>query len=188
MDTASPSDVFLFEQFRFDRRGGSLSRYTEDGGLMAISLGSRALAILGVMVERAGDLVSKDEIMSAVWPGTVVEDANLTVQMSALRRVLDAGRQGGSCILNVPGRGYRFLPAVQRLAVHEEPEAGAGASPPRSVPDERRPGRRRMAAWSTVAAAAAAIVLTIFAAYGPRALGPGAAAPASRLWCCRSRT
>jgi adenylate cyclase len=178
MDTASPSDVFLFEQFRFDRRGGSLSRYTEDGGLMAISLGSRALAILGVMVERAGDLVSKDEIMSSVWPGTAVEDANLTVQISALRRVLDGGRHGGSCILNVPGRGYRFLPEVRRLADHAELPAGGGVSPDDGA---ARPLRGRRAPPGTVrllsAVAALAILLSMAVAYGPRLFSRGASQP-----------
>jgi predicted ATPase/DNA-binding winged helix-turn-helix (wHTH) protein len=114
MDAGSSSDVFLFEEYRFDPRGG-LSR-TENGELRQVSLGSRALAVLAVLVERAGDLVSKDEIMRAAWPGTTVEDANLTMQISSLRRALDAGRSGSSCILNVPGRGYRFLPEVRRAA------------------------------------------------------------------------
>src|SRR5215472_12589444 len=103
MDTGSSQDVAVFEQFHFDRRAGSLSRQTTDGRLLAVSVGSRALAILGVLVDRAGDLVSRDEIMRAVWPDAAVEESNLTVQISALRRVLDTGRQGTSCILNVPG-------------------------------------------------------------------------------------
>jgi hypothetical protein len=63
---------------------------------------------------RQGDLVSKDEIMQTVWPGTVVEDNNLTVQISALRRVLDQGRAEGSRIQTVAGRGYRFVGRVTR--------------------------------------------------------------------------
>jgi len=49
-----------------------------------------------VLVQRHGDLVSKDEIMAAVWPGIVVADSNLPIQILALRRVLDRGRGGGS--------------------------------------------------------------------------------------------
>ena len=52
--------------------------------------------------------------MTAVWPGTVVEEGNLTMQISALRRVLDRGRAQGSCIQTVPGRGYRFVAPVTR--------------------------------------------------------------------------
>jgi len=53
--------------------------------------------------------------MAAAWPGTVVEDHNLTVQISALRRVLDKERAHGSCIQTVPGRGYRFVAPVTRV-------------------------------------------------------------------------
>ena len=123
MDPDHSSDVFLFDQFRFDRRGGGLSRRTANGELHPVRLGSRALEVLNVLVERAGDLVPKDEIMRAVWPGMTVEDANLTMQISSLRRALDAGRAGTSCIQNVPGRGYRFHLAVRRTAEPSEPSA-----------------------------------------------------------------
>jgi TolB-like protein len=66
------------------------------------------------MVERQAELISKDEIMQAVWPQTVVEENNLTVQISALRRILDRDRVDGSCIQTVPGRGYRFVAPVTR--------------------------------------------------------------------------
>jgi adenylate cyclase len=79
-----------------------------------IALGSRALDVLALLAERQGQLVRKDEIMTAVWPATVVEEGNLTVQISALRRVLDQGRAQGSCIQTVPGRGYRFVAPVTR--------------------------------------------------------------------------
>jgi DNA-binding winged helix-turn-helix (wHTH) protein/TolB-like protein len=140
MDAGSSSDVFLFEEYRFDPRGG-LSRRTKNGELRQVSLGSRALAVLAVLVERAGDLVSKDEIMRAVWPGTTVEDANLTMQISSLRRALDAGRAGSSCILNVPGRGYRFLPEVRRAAHPGEPSAVSIVQP---TPSPRWPGQRHV--------------------------------------------
>src|ERR1700730_15950828 len=115
MRELAPSEVFLFEDLRLDRRGG-LFRREEGGAFGAVAIGSRALDILGVLIERAGEIVSKDEIIAAVWPGAVVEDSNLTVQISALRRVLDRGRTGGSCIQTVPGRGYRFVGAVTHAA------------------------------------------------------------------------
>jgi len=80
-DPVSSADAFLFERFRFDRRGRRLY-YREAGAQVAI--GSRALDVLSVLIERAGDLVSKNEIMKAVWPETVVDLGNLTVQISAL--------------------------------------------------------------------------------------------------------
>jgi TolB-like protein/Flp pilus assembly protein TadD len=86
---------------------------------MPVALGSRALDLLGLLVDRQGELVSKDVIMEAVWPGMVVEEGNLTVQISTLRRILDQNREDGSCIQTVPGRGYRFIAPVRRV----EPDA-----------------------------------------------------------------
>jgi adenylate cyclase len=106
------ADSFLFEGFRLDRRGDGLSRRDETGVFVPIPIGRRALDVLGVLVERRGNLVSKEEIMAAVWGRTAVENANLTVQIAAVRRVLDQGRSEGSCIQTVAGRGYRFTAAV----------------------------------------------------------------------------
>lgn len=78
-----------------------------------VRLGSRALQILIVLLERAGDLVSKQELMGRVWPNIFVEPANLTVHISALRRTLCDGRNGNRFIINIPGRGYSFVASVQ---------------------------------------------------------------------------
>jgi TolB-like protein/DNA-binding winged helix-turn-helix (wHTH) protein/Flp pilus assembly protein TadD len=114
MDALGAGEVFLFERFRLDRRGGGLFRRDERGAFVPVAIGSRVLGILGVLVERPGDLVSRDAIITAVWPTTVVEDNNLSTQIAALRRVLDDGRAEGSCIQTVPGRGYRFIVPVTR--------------------------------------------------------------------------
>src|SRR6516165_6359236 len=114
MPGLAPSEIFLFEDFRLDRRGG-LSRRDDAGAFVPVAVGSRGLDILGVLIARASEIVSKDEIIAAVWPGIVVEDSNLTVQISALRRVLDQERSQGSCIQTVPGRGYRLLAPVRRV-------------------------------------------------------------------------
>jgi TolB-like protein len=115
MDALAMDKIFLFEGFRLDRRGGGLFRRDERGVFAPIAIGSRALDVLGVLVGRPGDLVSRDKIIAAVWPSTVVEDSNLNMQIAALRRLLENGRAGGSCIQTVPGRGYRFLPTVTRV-------------------------------------------------------------------------
>ena len=108
MEALAAGDVFLFDGFRLDRRCGGLSRRDARGDFVPMAIGSRALDVLGVLVERPGDLVSRGAIIAAVWPATVVEDANLNMQIAALRRVLDDGRADGSCIQTVSGRGYRF--------------------------------------------------------------------------------
>src|SRR6516164_11194772 len=102
MQGLAPSDIFLFENFRLDQRGVLLAP-DDDGTFSPVPIGSRALDILRVLIERAGEIVSKDEIIAAVWPDTVVEDSNLPVQISALRRVLDNGRSSGSRIQTVAG-------------------------------------------------------------------------------------
>src|SRR6202795_3481539 len=113
--------MLLLGAFRFDRRNRALFHY--DSGAQ-IPIGSRALGVLGVLIERAGDLVPKDKIMEAVWPATVVEDANLTVHISTLRRILDAGRLEDSCIQTISGRGYRFVGGVTWPDPHSRlPEA-----------------------------------------------------------------
>ena len=83
-----------------------------------IHIGSRALEILVVLLERPGELVSKQELMGRVWPNIFVEPANLTVHMSALRRALRDGRDGNRFIINVPGRGYSFVASFE-LSEHE---------------------------------------------------------------------
>jgi DNA-binding winged helix-turn-helix (wHTH) protein/TolB-like protein len=124
MDARVSSGAFLFDQFRIDRRAGGLFRCTPDGQLEPVILGSRAIDVLCALIDRSGDLISKNEIMTAVWPDTLVDEANLAVQISALRRVLDHGRHEGSCIQTVAGRGYRFVSVVTRV---DEPVFEAGA-------------------------------------------------------------
>jgi TolB-like protein len=116
MGARARGGIFLFEGFRLDRNLDALYRQHEDGSLLPIAIGSRALDVLGVLVEQAGDVVTRDEFMAVVWPATVVGEANLNMQVAALRRVLDEGRAESSCIQTVPGRGYRFVMPVTTAA------------------------------------------------------------------------
>jgi TolB-like protein/DNA-binding winged helix-turn-helix (wHTH) protein len=111
---ADRDDIFLFEGFRLDRRAGRLFQCGEDGVLTPVPIGPRALDVLGVLVERAGDLVSRDEIIAATWPEAIVNDNNLNMQIAAIRRVLDDGKAMPSCIQTIPRRGYRFVAPVTR--------------------------------------------------------------------------
>jgi len=85
-----------------------------------VALGARALDILLALIERRERLVTKDELLDVVWPGLVVEENNLQVQISTLRKVL-----GAQTIATVAGRGYRF---AATLGVHEESSSSAVAS------------------------------------------------------------
>jgi len=84
-------------------------------GDQPLRMGGRALDILLVLVERAGNVVSKDELIAEVWPNAVVEEINLRVHIAALRRALGDGLGGQRYIVNIPQRGYVFVAAVQRV-------------------------------------------------------------------------
>jgi len=75
-----------------------------------VALGSRAIDLLLALVHRRGEVVSKDDLFKSAWPGLVVEDNNLAVQVSVLRKVL-----GPEAIVNVARRGYRFGLPVEEL-------------------------------------------------------------------------
>ena len=79
-----------------------------------VRLGSRAFDVLIALVERAGEVVSKEELIARVWPTTVVESGNLKLQVSALRRALGDGQGKNRYIITVPGRGYNFVAPVRQ--------------------------------------------------------------------------
>jgi predicted ATPase/DNA-binding winged helix-turn-helix (wHTH) protein len=82
-------------------------------GEVPVRIGGRALDILTALVERPGELLSKRELLARVWPNTIVEEANLKVNMNALRRALGDGPGPAKYIATVTGRGYRFIAPVQ---------------------------------------------------------------------------
>ena len=77
-----------------------------------VRLGSRAFDILAALVERAGEVVGKEELIARAWPQTFVEESNLKLQVSYLRRALGDGQGGHRYVVNVPGRGYNFVAPV----------------------------------------------------------------------------
>jgi predicted ATPase/DNA-binding winged helix-turn-helix (wHTH) protein len=84
-----------------------------------VQLGSRAIEILIALVERAGESISKEELIACVWPDTTVDESNLKVHVAALRKALGDGRNGNRYVINIPGRGYRFVAAISRLEFDE---------------------------------------------------------------------
>src|ERR1700683_4465949 len=77
-----------------------------------VRLGGRAFDILAALVERAGEVVSKEELIARAWPATFVEEANLKIQVSALRRALGDGQGDNRFIATVVGRGYKFVAPI----------------------------------------------------------------------------
>src|SRR5277367_4452757 len=94
-----------FGDFRLLPRAGVLLQ-----GDRVVRIGSRAFELLKILVERVGEVVSREELMTRVWPSMTVVEDNLKVQLSALRRLL--GDETGVQIVAVPARGYRFTGVV----------------------------------------------------------------------------
>jgi TolB-like protein len=90
-----------------------------------VPLGSRALDILCVLALAKGEVVSKGELMTRVWPGVVVEENNIQVHVSALRKAFDGGKSSQTHLVNVPGRGYRL---VGLKSLHSAPDGGPDRS------------------------------------------------------------
>lgn len=100
----------------------SLERREVLAGAQPIKLGSRAFDILELLIAARGGLVTKDELLARVWPHSVVEENNLQVHISMLRKVLGGGRD---LIKTIPGRGYRLLlDAPDGEAADAVPEPG----------------------------------------------------------------
>ena len=107
----------------------------------AVTLGSRAFEVLQILVEQRPRVVAKAELLDLVWPGLVIEENNLQVQISALRKVL-----GPAAIATLPGRGYRF-------AMVADDAATLGAAPaalPEKATTEGAPGNLPVAVRTLV--------------------------------------
>ena len=135
-----PDEVFHFADYRLDPRGGGLFRRDADGGFAPVAIGPRALDVLGLLVDRAGELITRDEIIAAVWPDVVVEDNNLNMQIASLRRALDGEQTASSCIQTIPRRGYRFIVPVARAERPALPAPVQPLRPPESDHADHPPG------------------------------------------------
>lgn len=189
MQTGTPT-AYVFEGFRLDL---SRRRLTDpDGSVLPVQ--GRAFDVLAYLVENRARVVGKEEILSSVWPRSVVEQSNLTQAIYALRKALGESREGPRFIVTVAGRGYQFVaptlaeaggpgvddayaapaaPPIRAQAERLEPAPGpdASAPPESSPPDAGTPRSRR---WLLLAGAAAAAGLAGVAWWrreGPAATG-----------------
>ncbi|MGE5338652.1 MAG: tetratricopeptide repeat protein [Gemmatimonadota bacterium] len=95
-----------------------------------VKLGARAFDVLMALIDRRDRVVSKDELFDIVWPGLVVEENNLQVQVSSLRKLF-----GPNVIATVPGRGYQFVSPLET----EAGPASAARATPHNLPQQRTP-------------------------------------------------
>ena len=137
-----PSRSYAFGPFVLETRERRLLR---DGEVVPLT--PKALDLLQVLVENQGHLLLKEELLKRVWPDTIVEENNLTVTISALRKALGEGPASREYIETVPRRGYRFVADFRAAG-----PAAAGAAP---GPPERR--GHAFARWAILLAALAAV-------------------------------
>ena len=104
---------FAFGPFVLDPAAGTLLRKDDP-----VAVGERGVRLLAALAGRPGEILSKAELMDAAWPGTAVEEGNLTVQIAQLRKLLGPAGDGdgnrGEWIATVPRVGYRFTGAIER--------------------------------------------------------------------------
>src|SRR5258708_20929890 len=112
-------ELFEFEGFRLNAGERRLERNGEP-----VQLPPKVFDLLVVLVRNRGHLLEKDEILKTLWPDSFVEESNLSVNVSALRRALGEAANGARFIETVPKRGYRFIAAVAEIAAVEGPHRG----------------------------------------------------------------
>src|SRR6202023_801843 len=108
----SPGEIrFRFGSFELNVAQRSLKKANQ-----VIPLGGRAYDILIFLLENAGEVVAKAELIAKAWPDVTVEEGSLRVHLSALRKALGDGQFGNKYIENVQGRGYSFVVPIKRQA------------------------------------------------------------------------
>jgi predicted ATPase/DNA-binding winged helix-turn-helix (wHTH) protein len=125
MPAGDDAVVFVFGPFRVVPAQRVLTR---DG--VAVRIGGRAFDLLLALVSRAGEVLSKDELLAVVWRDLVVDESGLRVQMAALRKALGEPRGGARYIATVPQRGYTMAVPVQRARMAAAQPVVAPASAP----------------------------------------------------------
>ena len=128
---------YVFDEYHLDPRERLLLR-----GAERVPLPPKAFDLLVALAGRAGHLVTKEDLLQAVWPGTFVEEANLSYTVSLVRKALNDEGEPHRYVETVPKRGYRFI--------------ASAAAPAAVIDGERTPGRRRpgAAVWLAVAGVA----------------------------------
>lgn len=179
-DAKGPSiKRFSFGEFEIDVSRRVLVR--ED---LPVALNSKAFDLLLALVENHGEVMSKDELLERVWEGQFVEEGNLTVHISNLRKLLGEGKKENRYIVTIPGRGYRFVApvvahtdedliveshTVRRVIVEELDDNEPAILPAQKVPllaeGNALDARLRKYKWLTLAGALLVFVSVVVGAY-----------------------
>lgn len=168
---AAPKISYIFGDFRLDADERVLRR-----GDAIVPLPAKVLDVLCLLVGKSGSVVSKSEILEAVWPDSFVEESNLTQSIYALRRALGSDQEGRAFIETIPKRGYRFASAVQTTS--ERRATALTVQPPLDATNNRQIGRFRKMA---ILALAAIFVFGLATFLTARYLSPMPAAPVENV-------
>ena len=117
--TPNNRHLFQFGPFLLDTRQRRLLKDGTDGTL--VSVAPKGIDLLIFMVERHGQIVTKDDLIQNIWPDSFMEEANLSQNIFLLRKALGEKAQENRYIATVPGRGYRFVATVTRHEADEPP-------------------------------------------------------------------
>jgi len=169
--TLKTKALYEFDKFRCDPAEQLLCREGKP-----VSLTPKAFEILVTLVQSNGRLLTKEELMQRVWPDSFVEEANLTVNISALRKILGETSAGQQYIETVPKRGYRFLVPVREIkgengspgpAVESEvnPPQGLPGPAARKSPHDEAQSSPRKATWRTVVVPVILLAFVAIATY-----------------------
>lgn len=150
-----PVHSYRFCEFELD-----LSEETLLSNGQKLLINRRMFQVLLVLVEHSGEIITKNEFFDKVWEGSFVEDNNLTVTMTALRKALGDDAKQARFIENLPRRGYRFIAPVSAIAMpaaSEDHSAGVISNQTISVPLPRV----RRSRWVVMVAAAACLLVAL---------------------------
>ena len=171
------NDLFEFGPFRLDLRARLLSKGSEP-----LPLAPKSFDVLAYLVQNAGRAVSREEILTAVWPDVVVSDGSLTQAVFVVRRALGESEDGPGFLATVPRVGYRFSTDVRSLSRGEKP---AAVVPFPVAASASGPGAAEDGATRRVRRGAIALVLLVVGVVSVRVASrrapPEAASPASGL-------
>lgn len=165
--------LYSFDSFQVDPARRRLWRAGEP-----VQIHSKTFDLLLALIENSGRVLEKDELMRLVWPNQIVEDGNLTVKMSTLRKLLGERKDEARFIVTIPGRGYRFVAdvkqiqagsngvmverhAVTHIVVEEESESVAATDPAPSVDTQAAIAPAKQTRTATVVGIAAVILVLV---------------------------
>lgn len=152
IDELAAGSIYRFGEFILDGR----VRELRGCGGQAIRITSKAFDVLCYLVNHRDRVVTKDELLSAVWPGRVVEENNLNQAVSALRQALGGGAKDRRFIVTLPGKGYRFVADVGEVNKEADPAIGVEVKVAEGADDLVRPSK-----WWILSLAAAALMTVI---------------------------